>query len=69
MTCLEKFKLDHPIMAAKFPDEYIRSITCPDELGYSTTVETNVFCNSNPDRMPCRECWNRQVKEVTANGI
>lgn len=69
MTCLEKFKLDHPDMAAGCTDESICNNACPDEYGYSSTFETDKFCNSHPDRLPpCRACWNEQIREDDTSG-
>lgn len=63
MTCLEKFKLEHPSVAISIVDEVIYNIICPSdpEYTYMSTNEANALC----ELRTCEECWNSQIKEET----
>lgn len=57
MTCLEKYKLDHP----NCNDEIVADLIywdCPSEYGYPDKSDSNK-CDNN-----CYDCWNREIPET-----
>lgn len=61
MTCLEKYKMEHPIEY----DECNKVVYyhCPCDYGYLADPVSCQSVSSDKDIMTCEECWNREIPE------
>ena len=62
MTCLEKYKQDHPDMPMTI---FGTPLACPHTHGYKARPE---WCLGVPMAGDCSRCWNRQLPERTNTG-